>query len=82
MNAYETEARAVAFKILETLAARPGARHLPGGLGAGRGTRGQLLILRQMVEADEGGLRILEPRHDFLDYYASSIGHLIWVPGR
>ena len=37
----------------------------------------QLLIQRQMVKADEGRLRILEPRRHFVDYYANSIGHLI-----
>ena len=74
----KTEARDAAFEILETLAARPGEPDIPRGdwepaveLGV------QLLIQRQMVKADEGRLRIREPRRHFVDYYANSIGHLI-----
>jgi len=73
-----TEARAAAFEILETLAARPGEPDIPRDdwepaveLGV------QLLIQRQMVRADNGRLRILEPRRHFVDYYANSIGHLV-----
>ncbi len=74
----KTEARAAAFEILESLAARPGEPDIPRDdwepaveLGV------QLLIQRQMVKADKGRLRILEPRRHFVDYYANSIGHLI-----
>ena len=74
----KTEARAAAFEILETLAARPGEPEIPRDdwepaveLGV------QLLIQRQMVKAEKGRLRILEPRRHFVDYYANSIGHLV-----
>ena len=74
----KTEARAAAFEILETLAARPGEPDIPRDdwepaveLGV------QLLIQRQMVKAERERLTILEPRRHFVDYYANSIGHLI-----
>ena len=77
----KTEARAAAFEILETLAARPGEPDIPRDdwepaveLGV------QLLIQRRMVKADKGRQRILEPRRHFVDYYANSIGHLLSEP--
>ncbi|MYF77979.1 MAG: glycerol-3-phosphate acyltransferase [Acidobacteria bacterium] len=74
----KTEARAAAFEILETLAARPGEADIPREDGDPAVELGvQLLIQRQMVKADRGRLRILEPRRHFVDYYANSIGHLI-----
>ena len=74
----KTEARAAAFELLETLAARPGEPDIPREdwepaveLGV------QLLIQRQMVKAERERLTILKPRRHFVDYYANSIGHLI-----
>ena len=72
------EARSAAFEILESLAARPGEPDIPRADWEPAVELGlQLLIQRQMVKADEGRLRILEPRRHFVDYYANSIGHLI-----
>lgn len=72
------EARAAAFEILESLADRPGEPDIPRTDWEPAVELGlQLLIQRQMVKADEGRLRILEPRRHFVDYYANSIGHLI-----
>ena len=75
------EARAAAFEILETIAARPGEPDIPPEdwepaveLGV------QILIQRQMVKAERERLTIVEPRRHFVNYYANSIAHL--VPGR
>ena len=71
------DARAAAFEILETLAARPGEPDIPPEdwepaveLGV------QLLLQRRMVKAERERLIILEPRRHFVNYYANSIGHL------
>ena len=73
-----SEARVAAFRILETLEDRPGEPDIPREDWEPAVELGlQLLIQRQMVKADEGRLRILEPRRHFVDYYANSIGHLI-----
>ena len=72
------EARTAAFQILESLTSRPGEPDIPREdwdpaveLGL------QLLIQRRMVRAEEGRLRILEPRRHFVDYYANTIDHLL-----
>ena len=74
-------ARAAAFEILETIANRPGEPDIPPEdwepaveLGV------QLLVQRQMVNAEREKLTIHEPRRHFVNYYANTIAHL--VPGR
>ena len=78
----EPEAKAAAAEVLEALARRPGGPDIPLSDRNEAAELGiELLLQRRMVTAENGVLRIREPRRRLLDYYANSIAHLLPATG-
>lgn len=72
------EAEARAFRILESVARRPGDPDIARPDWKTAVDQGlALLVQRKMVASEDGRLRVLAPRRDFVDYYANTIRHLV-----
>lgn len=72
------EAESAAFRILESVEGRPGEPDIPRTDWKQAVEHGiALLVQRKMVSRENGRLRVLPPRRDFVDYYANTIHHLL-----